>query len=272
MTAPGLFIRTSGLAYAAAPTLVLLHGFTDSGACWGDAVARWDGRYRIVAPDALGHGESPRFTEADLAGDAGALAYAATVAVIERVVGDAGPVVLVGHSMGGAMATAVTARRPDLVRGAVLEDPAWLSDEVIARRAEGAGSWLADNDRWHADPAAELAAGRLANPAWPESELPAWAEAKLLVDRGLLARGGAMDAEPWQALVAAIRRPVLVVTGTDGVIIGSPRPDIEAIGNAAVTLAVIEGAGHCVRRDRGEAFHALVDPWIVARFADVRTA
>jgi len=30
---------------------------------------------------------------------------------------------------------------------------------------------------------------------------------------------------------------------------------------------VVPGAGHCVRRDATEAFHALVDPWIAARFA-----
>lgn len=38
------------------PVLLLLHGITDSGRCFADAVERLGSSYRIVAPDALGHG------------------------------------------------------------------------------------------------------------------------------------------------------------------------------------------------------------------------
>ena len=48
--------------------------------------------------------------------------YAATEAVLE----DIGPALVVGHSMGGAMAATLAARRADLVRAVVMEDPAWL--------------------------------------------------------------------------------------------------------------------------------------------------
>ena len=41
-----------------APTLLLLHGLTDSGRCWPDAVRRWQDGYRILAWEARGHGES----------------------------------------------------------------------------------------------------------------------------------------------------------------------------------------------------------------------
>src|SRR5450756_2522288 len=57
-------LRVHELGRADGPTLVLLHGFTDSGLCWSDAVRRWCHDYRIVAPDARGHGESPRFDPA----------------------------------------------------------------------------------------------------------------------------------------------------------------------------------------------------------------
>jgi 2-succinyl-6-hydroxy-2,4-cyclohexadiene-1-carboxylate synthase len=39
-----------------APALVLLHGFTNTGASWGGVVAALDGRYRSLAPDIRGHG------------------------------------------------------------------------------------------------------------------------------------------------------------------------------------------------------------------------
>ena len=69
-TAPGrLPVHWSGSSDPAATTLVLLHGLTDSGECWPDAVERWQGTYRIAAPDARGHGASPRYTADQLAAD-----------------------------------------------------------------------------------------------------------------------------------------------------------------------------------------------------------
>lgn len=62
-TEPGR-LMVHELGRAEGPTLVLLHGFTDSGLCWPDAVRRWRDDYRIVAPDARGHGESARFDPA----------------------------------------------------------------------------------------------------------------------------------------------------------------------------------------------------------------
>ena len=56
---------------ASAPVLVLSHGITDSAACWAEAVDRWSAAgYRIVALDARGHGDSPRWDAEDLADQA----------------------------------------------------------------------------------------------------------------------------------------------------------------------------------------------------------
>ena len=41
---------------AMAPTLVLLHGFTHTGASWDPVVAALGERYRALAPDIRGHG------------------------------------------------------------------------------------------------------------------------------------------------------------------------------------------------------------------------
>lgn len=269
-----LVVHSFGVPDPAAPTLVLLHGITDSGSTWGDAVRRWRGTYRIAAVDAPGHGQSPRFTAAQLADEPAEHMYAATIAAIERIEGDSGPAILVGHSMGGAMAAAVTARRPDLVSAVVLEDPAWRSLEGSAADAELPGRWTADRRRFVEDPAGTLAAERLAHPAWPEIELEPWAEAKRATDPAFLALGhlALSMRDPWPEQAARIRRPTLVVTGTHETIIPRSRAIIEAIANPAIEIVVVDGAGHCVRRDRGDAFHAVVDPWIAARFADSSNA
>ncbi len=267
---PELVVHSFGVPDPAARTLVLLHGITDSGSTWGDAVTRWRTTYRIAAIDALGHGQSPRFTAAQLADEPAEHMYAATIAAIERIGAGCGPVILVGHSMGGAMAAAVTARRPDLVAAAVLEDPAWPPPEASPADAELPTRWTADRRRFVEDPAGTLAAERVTHPGWPEIEFEPWAEAKRETDAAFLALGrlALSMRDPWPVLAARIRRPALVVTGTDDTIVPRSRSLIEAIRNPAIEIVVVDGAGHCVRRNRGDAFHAVVDPWIAGRFAE----
>ena len=42
------------------------------------------------------------------------------------------------------------------------------------------------------------------------------------------------------------------------------RQAIEDLGNPHLEVAVVADAGHCVRREQPEAYHALVDPWLAA--------
>jgi lipase len=39
------------------------------------------------------------------------------------------------------------------------------------------------------------------------------------------------------------------------------------VDDELLQVEIVDGAGHCVRRDRPDAFHALVDPWIAKQFA-----
>lgn len=117
----------------AAPPVVLLHGLSSSRTTYADVVehllggAVADGSVQVANVDLRGHGESSHAVAYD------AVSYAADVeAVIEHL--DAGPALLVGHSLGGVAATAVAQRRPDLVRRLLLEDPP-LFEGDDARRA-----------------------------------------------------------------------------------------------------------------------------------------
>lgn len=122
------------------PLLVLLHGgFLDHG-MWDDQVASLAEDFRVVAPDARGHGAS---SNAD-----GPFRFTDDLAALLRHL-DAGPAVLVGLSMGGGTAVDTALEHPDLVRALVVSgvgtsepefrDP-W-SKEVLARwgRALAAG-------------------------------------------------------------------------------------------------------------------------------------
>ena len=64
----------------AAPPLVLLHGFSDSGWCWAAAVDRWTADFRVLTVDIRGHGLSERFTPYELAAGPQAIMVAVQVA------------------------------------------------------------------------------------------------------------------------------------------------------------------------------------------------
>jgi pimeloyl-ACP methyl ester carboxylesterase len=246
-----------------APVLVLLHGITDSGQCWTDLVERLGSAYRIVAPDALGHGASDRFTDEELASEEPMEQMYAATADLLREVAPSGGVLLVGHSMGGGLAGALAAREPDLVRAVVLEDPAWRDERPRGEADELTRQRVADAEQTAAEPEAAIAQCRLDHPSWPASELSAWAAAKADVDLAFLRTGRGLVATPWREIATAIRRPALVVTGDHEVILhAGVLEEIAGLGNPALEVHVVPGAAHCVRRDQADAFHAAVDPWL----------
>jgi pimeloyl-ACP methyl ester carboxylesterase len=97
--------------------LVLLHGITDSAKTYEPLAGRIDERFRVHALDFRGHGLSDK---PDSLYDTDA--YADDVRhFIREVIG--APVLLEGHSLGGAVSVQVGATAPELVTGLVLEDP-----------------------------------------------------------------------------------------------------------------------------------------------------
>ena len=97
--------------------LVLLHGITDSAKTYEPLADGISERFKVYALDFRGHGESDK---PDSLYDTDA--YADVVRhFIREVVG--GPVLLEGHSLGGAVSVQVGATAPELVSGLILEDP-----------------------------------------------------------------------------------------------------------------------------------------------------
>ncbi|MFD5448016.1 alpha/beta fold hydrolase [Streptomyces sp. NPDC003470] len=118
MNAPSdlrFFTSTDGdLAYRDTGTgdpVVLLHsGFADH-RVFDAQVPALAATHRVIAPDVRGHGSSANATEP--------FRWADDLAVLLRHL-DAGPAVLVGVSMGGAIATDTALEYPELVRAAVV--------------------------------------------------------------------------------------------------------------------------------------------------------
>jgi 2-succinyl-6-hydroxy-2,4-cyclohexadiene-1-carboxylate synthase len=120
-----------------APNLVLLHGFTHTGASWDHVVAALPQRYRPVAPDIRGHGTASGVRPVSLA---------AVIADVRAVATE--PFELAGYSMGGRLALHVALALAERVRRLVLigaspgiADPKarWerrAADEALAEEVE----------------------------------------------------------------------------------------------------------------------------------------
>jgi pimeloyl-ACP methyl ester carboxylesterase len=92
-------------------TVILIHGFLDLAWGWEGVAAGLAGRFHLVAPDMRGHGDS------DWIGKGGYyhfLDYLADLHEVVRAVGR-GRVSLVGHSMGGSIASYYTGTFPDRI-------------------------------------------------------------------------------------------------------------------------------------------------------------
>jgi pimeloyl-ACP methyl ester carboxylesterase len=106
-------LRVAAWQGTGSPVLAI-HGITSSSRSW-PFLAQALGR-PVFAPDLRGRGRSNH-----LPGPVGMAAHAEDcAAVLREVAGE--PTVVVGHSMGGFVATVLAARHPDLVRALVLVD------------------------------------------------------------------------------------------------------------------------------------------------------
>jgi len=97
--------------------VVLLHGIPTNSLLWRKVQRTLAANHEVIAPDLIGYGHSAKPLDVDpsVANQAGWVA-----SFVETC--DVGPVVLVGHDIGGGVAQLVAANRPELVDRLVLVD------------------------------------------------------------------------------------------------------------------------------------------------------
>jgi lipase len=105
------------------PTVLAIHGLTGHGKRWVDLAAALP-QVRIVAPDLLGHGFSPFAPPWSIDAQVAALTE-----VIDEYID--GPVVVVAHSYGGALALHLSRLMPNRFRRLILLDPAIGLDPAL---------------------------------------------------------------------------------------------------------------------------------------------
>lgn len=106
------------------PTVLLVHGITNSSRSWEPVTQRLARSHRVLAPDLPGHGESDRHQ-----GDHSLGAHASALRDLLLVTG-AGPATLVGHSFGGGIVLQMAYQFPELVERLVLVSSGGLGRDV----------------------------------------------------------------------------------------------------------------------------------------------
>ncbi len=146
MIVEGLHVTLSGFVAGGGPAVTFLHGFTQTGRSWLEAVERLGERWRCAVPDLRGHGTTrvARGAACSMDACAGDLELLWARIGVERTH-------LVGYSMGGRLALHVAATRPRRLASlltigahAGLEDPQARAarraeDEALAARIERDG-------------------------------------------------------------------------------------------------------------------------------------
>ncbi len=128
----------------AGPTVLFAHATGFHAHCWTSVIAHLEDLHS-VAYDARGHGDTPVGSDWDTAGAVDWRGYGADAAAVAATLNDDGPVLGVGHSMGGAALLMAALDAPHLFRGLVVYEPIAMPADAVA--PGGDNNFLANGAR-----------------------------------------------------------------------------------------------------------------------------
>lgn len=246
-------IRLRVLDAGQGPALILLHGLSASLDIWEHVVDEFADRYRIVAPDLPGHGESAK-PDAPYTIDF----YAGVVRTLAREL-DVPSAVVAGSSLGGKIALELGCWYPRFVKALVLAAPAGeyarglrpfgkaiqaLSRPAVMRIAldRALEQTFYDRSRIGHLTRRKILGDRLVAPDFPD-----FARA---VARSV---GGVLAAETQP--LARIHQPVLAVWGRQDRIVPLARSAALQRGIPHATLRIVDRCGHIAMLEQPGEFN-----------------
>lgn len=248
-------INDINLAYTdvgTGPPIVLIHGYPFNRSLWTEQTEALNSKYRVVAPDLRGFGESDSSegtaTMARMAEDVAALMDA--LAIEQAVIG--------GLSMGGYVALAFARMFPARVKALVLADTRAQADSE-----EGKQTRHQQAEKALSEGMAGIADAMLPKLLTPETVSKRPELVKRVRDMMLKTKpGGAAAAllgmaerDDQTEFISSIRVPALILVGREDAI--TPVADSEKMQSRieGSRLVVIENAGHVSNLEQTEQFN-----------------
>jgi pimeloyl-ACP methyl ester carboxylesterase len=275
VNASGGFVTINGVRLwvedtgGSGPPVLFSHGLLWSTRMWDAQVAALHSRYRCIAWDHRGQGQSdvPNVRSISIED-----CYADAVALIERL--GVAPVHIVGLSMGGFVTMRLAARRPDLVRSCVL-----LETSGEAEPAENVPKYRTLNRvaKWFglrlvANKVMPIMFGQtfLTDPA-RAAERDLWRE-RLSGNRRDIWRAvnGVIEREPMLSELARITAPTLIMVGDEDVATVPLKAERMHAAIRGSKLVRIPHAGHSSSIEQPGHVTAAIDAW-VTRVEDGRS-
>jgi 2-(acetamidomethylene)succinate hydrolase len=231
------------------PVAIFLHGITSNAAVWDPIILDLKSDFRCLAVDQRGHGLSDKpetgYSAKDLAED--------VLALIRTL--NAGPALLVGHSLGARNAVVAATMGPELVRSVVAVDfTPYIETEVLdalESRVNGGDRLFKTReeieaylqDRYQKMP--PDAVRRRAMTAYREVEggLRPLADARAM---SLTAQGLREDLEP---AFKAVTRPTLIVRGAESKLVSAAALDGTRKLRPDMPVLVVENTDHYVTEE-----------------------
>jgi pimeloyl-ACP methyl ester carboxylesterase len=253
------------------PTFLLLHGFGANTRSWGPIMDDLAGLGRVIAFDRVGFGltERPLHWEGDHPYGSSRQVELATALLGELGVAE---VIVVGHSAGAEIATALAVARPDLVTRLVLESPALDSGPGSLSRLLAATPQAQRVIRF---------VGRRAADQVDELLESAYYDPSRVTDEILVGYRQPFDADDWDtglALFTAAPRldsqaneltglemPLLIVTGGEDTWVPTEDTVRLARGVPEADLVVLADCGHVAHEECPDAFLDAVTGWLNRR-------
>ena len=233
--------------------VLLVHGYGGDRNSWLFLQEPLAARYRVYALDLPGHGTSSK----DVGDGSVGLLADAVVGVLDAI--GTGRAHLVGHSLGGAVAVAATARDPRRISSLTLIAPSGFGPEINAGYLRGFAD--AQTRRELKPVVGQLFADESLVTRQVVDDLLAYkrldgVNAALHTLLGTLLDGDAQRLDSGAALAAAGGAvPVTVVWGSADRVI----PPAQAASVAAATRRLVDGAGHMPHMERPAEVQAAIE-------------
>lgn len=238
--------------------LVFVHGFPLSSAAWQKQIDAFRTSHRVIALDLRGFGGS-----AAPHGTVTMTQYAADVCALLRRL-HTGPVVLIGHSMGGYIALAFAHEHPEMLRGVVLVGTKAGADTTEA--AAGRRTAAERVEKEGTQSVVDAMAPKMLDPGNRDAQMAdrvceMMSAAKPAgVTGALLGMAERADSTPY---LKQIDVPVLVVAGETDAVIPPAESESLACGIGSAELKLIPRAGHLAAFEQPGEFNRILKEWLM---------